>query len=474
MRYRKRISLGKGLRLNLSKSGLSVTGGIPGLSVNAGRQGAYLNTGIPGTGLYDRHKLGAGQTARAGQTSRADRGGRGGRAGRADRTSPGGAGPGAGGSGRTGSGRSAAGSRDTHDGSLTLKIHLDERGRPVYADESGEPVRDPSLLRGLRRDAGVQATVQELYRNTVVEHEQELAAWRGFNTVAPAIPGREHWLAQRRSLRQQQYTPRPFQDEAPTAAAVLPDLEAAARRAVGGILQVLAPWVIQRRRQEWVDARLSAELARQHQEYTLAKAAHEAAERDKAQRLNARFAREYQQRSQRLEAELRGDQDVIEEDLESLLESLPLPGDCAVDFTYIQTQGCIGLDIDLPDMSQLPAKTARILASGKLSIKDLPTAKRRRIYRDMTTGLSLYLAAHAFCLSPAVREVLVSAYTQRVDPATGTPADCYLLSVRIDRERLQSIRLAQADPVAVICSLAEHRLRLMHDNTLKEIEPLQI
>lgn len=57
-KYRKRISVFPGFRINLSKSGLSATVGIKGFNVNVGKKGAYLNTGIPGTGIYDRTRLG--------------------------------------------------------------------------------------------------------------------------------------------------------------------------------------------------------------------------------------------------------------------------------------------------------------------------------------------------------------------------------------------------------------------------------
>ncbi|MDR1358520.1 MAG: DUF4236 domain-containing protein, partial [Coriobacteriales bacterium] len=56
-KFRKRITVMPGFRVNLSKSGLSATVGVRGLSVNVGKNGAYLNTGIPGTGIYDRHKI---------------------------------------------------------------------------------------------------------------------------------------------------------------------------------------------------------------------------------------------------------------------------------------------------------------------------------------------------------------------------------------------------------------------------------
>ncbi|ERP30733.1 DUF4236 domain-containing protein [Chitinivibrio alkaliphilus] len=65
MRFRKRAELFPGVRLNFSKSGVSITGGVPGASINMGKKGTYLNTGIPGTGLYDRVRL-DGKTAPSG------------------------------------------------------------------------------------------------------------------------------------------------------------------------------------------------------------------------------------------------------------------------------------------------------------------------------------------------------------------------------------------------------------------------
>lgn len=47
-----------GVTLNLSRRGVSTTVGPRGLNVNFNRDGTYLNTGLPGTGIYDRHKIG--------------------------------------------------------------------------------------------------------------------------------------------------------------------------------------------------------------------------------------------------------------------------------------------------------------------------------------------------------------------------------------------------------------------------------
>lgn len=51
LRFRKRIKIAKGLNINLSKSGIGFSAGIPGLRVGLGPKGAYSSAGIPGTGL---------------------------------------------------------------------------------------------------------------------------------------------------------------------------------------------------------------------------------------------------------------------------------------------------------------------------------------------------------------------------------------------------------------------------------------
>lgn len=58
MRFRRRAKLFPGVYLNFSKTGISTTIGFRGASINIEKQGTYLNTGIPGTGIYDRQKIG--------------------------------------------------------------------------------------------------------------------------------------------------------------------------------------------------------------------------------------------------------------------------------------------------------------------------------------------------------------------------------------------------------------------------------
>lgn len=57
-RFRKTLKIAPGIRLNLSKSGVSTTIGKPGVSLNIGKRGAFVSAGIPGSGVSFRKKIG--------------------------------------------------------------------------------------------------------------------------------------------------------------------------------------------------------------------------------------------------------------------------------------------------------------------------------------------------------------------------------------------------------------------------------
>ncbi|WP_439861790.1 DUF4236 domain-containing protein [Pseudomonas sp. MBLB4136] len=56
-RFQRRIKIAPGLRLNISKGGVSVSAGPRGASVTAGKRGLFASVGLPGTGLSYRQRL---------------------------------------------------------------------------------------------------------------------------------------------------------------------------------------------------------------------------------------------------------------------------------------------------------------------------------------------------------------------------------------------------------------------------------
>ena len=62
-RFRRRIKVAPGVHLNIGKNGVSTSIGTRGASITMGSKGTYMNTSIPGTGMYNRHKIGGGSSA---------------------------------------------------------------------------------------------------------------------------------------------------------------------------------------------------------------------------------------------------------------------------------------------------------------------------------------------------------------------------------------------------------------------------
>lgn len=65
LRFRKELRVIKLVRLNVSKSGVSTTIGVPGASINIGRRGIFRNLGILGTGLFMRDRIGSLKSAKS-------------------------------------------------------------------------------------------------------------------------------------------------------------------------------------------------------------------------------------------------------------------------------------------------------------------------------------------------------------------------------------------------------------------------
>ncbi len=77
MRFRKSFKIAPGVRINVSKSGLSTTLGGRGASVNIGKRGTRATVGIPGTGISFSQRVagGAGSSGAAPNSGAAQSGG---------------------------------------------------------------------------------------------------------------------------------------------------------------------------------------------------------------------------------------------------------------------------------------------------------------------------------------------------------------------------------------------------------------
>lgn len=160
--------------------------------------------------------------------------------------------------------------------------------------------------------------------------------------------------------------------------------------------------------------------------------------------------------------------------LEESLQDIAWPRETQVAVDIRGGGALVMLDVDLPELEDMPAKLAAVPARGlKLSVKELSATKVQRLYAEHVHGVIFRLVGEVFAALPKVQTVIASGYSQRRDPATAQLRDDYLLSVRVQRQDWEANDFAHLSAVDVTEALARHDLRrsMLKSGALKAIVP---
>lgn len=168
---------------------------------------------------------------------------------------------------------------------------------------------------------------------------------------------------------------------------------------------------------------------------------------------------------------------LMDETLQSALNSLLWPRETLISYEITESGTLVWLDVDLPEIEELPQKEAALAASGrKLNIKNKSQKKLREEYAQHVHGIIFRLVGVVFSTLPSPKQIMISGYSQRLDKTTGKINDDYLFSFKIDREIFSNIDFQSLDRVDPIEALAifEHRRKMTATGIFKAIEPYEM
>lgn len=188
----------------------------------------------------------------------------------------------------------------------------------------------------------------------------------------------------------------------------------------------------------------------------------------------AEFERQLARRQEVVEKLIYEDLGAMEGFLEENLQDITWPRETDVAFDIRDDGASVMLDVDLPEVEDMPTKLAAVPARGlKLSVKDMTTTKVQRLYAEHVHGILFRLIGEVFAALPRVQTVVASGYSQRRDPATAQMRDDYLLSVRVQRPEWEGNDFAHLIAIDVVSSLARYDLRrdMLKSGMLKAITP---
>ncbi|MCT8138747.1 DUF4236 domain-containing protein [Anaerobacillus sp. CMMVII] len=381
-RFQKRVKIAPGLRLNISKRGVSTSVGRRGSSITLGRSGLYGNIGIPGSGLSYRTKL--------------------------DKA--------------IGHSSSQKNGKQDISGAVTLNFDKESQSL-VFVDEEGQRV-PPAIEREIKRD--FQDDIQRIYD----QKEEEI------NSHTKQLLNLHKEILHERSpdeLRELARKTVTLDVQKPNNKEIYEELKVEFEENLSFLerLSLLLP----KKRNLFIE-KVKSEANQQYEhELKLYEQAKEEYEEAKLKR------------SAKVERVISGDIGGMELWLESFLAMLDFPLDTNVSFEII-TPNTVYLDVDLPQMEEIPLTKAEILKSGKVKIQKKSQRELREHYAIMVGGTALYLCSYVFSLLPTCETIIISGYTQVKNKTTGHLDDYYLYSLKVDKSVFYSLNISEVHPIS--------------------------
>ena len=119
----------------------------------------------------------------------------------------------------------------------------------------------------------------------------------------------------------------------------------------------------------------------------------------------------------------------------------------------------------------VPTVEQKLLASGRLSSKEMPKAKYWGLYQEHVCSAAIRVARELFHLLPVGR-VYVDVGTVRLNTATGHMATETFLSVEFDRDRVLGLNFQRIDPSDAVQSF-RHNMNFKKTSGFAPIDKLQ-
>lgn len=181
-----------------------------------------------------------------------------------------------------------------------------------------------------------------------------------------------------------------------------------------------------------------------------------------------------QRRKDMIERGIYTDVEAMETFLEENLQSIVWPRETIVSSEILDNGKRVFVDVDLPEIEDMPSKTALAPQRGyKLSVKEMSATQIQRLYMRHVHGVGFRIIGEAFSALPNAQQVVLSAYSQRPDRSTGHVTDEYLYSVRVDRGSWSRINFYNLQNLDVVEALTQFDMKRNMTKTggFKPIEP---
>lgn len=431
VRFHRSVRIAKGVRLNISKRGLGVSVGPRGAKVSFGPSGVYSNVGIPGSGLYSRTKLNSNSKS----SQKASRH-------------------------RTSSPKSTV----TLNLDITIKIDDETGDETISIFEGNREIKDKSIIRKVKRNPNFKEKLANARETTVNKIMESTEVLLDIHKHSETITDWEKLKIESTTKKPELYVKKMYEIKKPTFEDVKHNLKTEAHNKIH-------PFFFKaKKRQEYIDSRLNDYLDKAINQWQMEKEKFEKNEDLQEIKINKKNKEEFDNWMNEFNQTFNPTVEYLTKTINDYLSEIQLPVDFSVDFDVFKNGKKVYLDIDLPEIEDFPQKKARILSTGKISVKDKSQKDKNADYLRSVSGLSIYFASMVFSISPVIENTIVSGYTQRLNKASGNIEDEYVYSVNYDAKNFRNLNLKNIEPELTIKSF-ESVMKINSKGELSTIKP---
>lgn len=164
-----------------------------------------------------------------------------------------------------------------------------------------------------------------------------------------------------------------------------------------------------------------------------------------------------------------GDKDYIITAVDSIFPNDDLPMEYFVDIAYDEKTGKALVDLDLPEIEDIPQQKIAVTPSGKKNIRQKTQTDLRSDYAHCIFGLAMYVASNIFNVSLKIQDIEISAYTQRKGENSAVATDQYVFLVDFTRELFSLIDFQKHSSAEIMEAFKRH-YNMTKTYDMKEID----
>lgn len=262
------------------------------------------------------------------------------------------------------------------------------------------------------------------------------------------------------------YQKQPFTEEKPSMDKVVADLQAEAKENISSILF----WKNKQMRADYVQKNKDTRYSQLVDELEQKRKEWEEHEKITEASTNKERMQEYEDHMFNLSMYFSNNKEAICEGLEDVIGSFELPYDVEATFDYDEESHSALLELGFPGKEIIPNEKGRVLANGKLSVKQKTIKELNNDYMVSILGVGYAMASAIFNSSAVIEQIIIHGLATVVDKSSMTQEECCLYAVAFDREEfVKSVR--PEDPPLDLLLLFPHNVKVMANGEMRAVDP---